>query len=167
MPAKHIPLLSVLALSFLSQRVEASSQTTLPTYEEMTEILEQITVHEHELIPGEYEAPEFAKDFQDACTNLGIYCMRLFFGSEGLREHVANVIEVDYEYSTIVRRFCLIEPQDNTVVACWLDDEISDEKLPLMTWVEIHQVYPWFSENLAQSGGEYFFYVDSDRPPES
>jgi len=149
-----------LVLGFTS--VGVASAGSLPTEAEMATHLENIDVHENELIPGEYEAPEFAADFQSACTDLGFHCMQLFFGTHSRTQHVANVIEVHYEWSTLMRKFCLVEPQIGEVVTCWLDDEISDALLPGMTWVAINQAYPWFPKDLQATNGDYYFYVDSE-----
>jgi hypothetical protein len=87
--------------------------------------------------------------------------MQLFFGSEGARGEVANIVEVDYPWSDVVRKFCLVEPQTNDVVTCWIDDEMEDDMLPGVTWVDIGNYYPWFPEGIQETGA-YYFYVDSD-----
>ena len=55
-----------LVLTWLS--TGQADASTLPTHEEMEAALEQIDVWQNELVPGEYEAPEFAADFQLACA---------------------------------------------------------------------------------------------------
>ena len=79
-----------------------AGEKALPTHAEMLDVLAEITVWQNEYVPGEYEAEQFAADFQKACSDRGIYCMRLYFGYTGVSGTVANVIETRYDFSTII-----------------------------------------------------------------
>ena len=152
----------VLSVFFSTLLASSAWAGDLPTEAQMEDLLADITVFENELIPGQYESANFAEDFQAACAGFDVHCMQLFFGTPNGTSHAANVIEIDYPNSTIIRKFCMVEPQTNEVVSCWLDDEISDKLLPGVTWLDINTAYPWFPAELKESNDDYFFFVDSE-----
>lgn len=119
-------------------------------YTQTCTIIDGITVCDNEYIPGEYQCLDFTNDFCQECTDAGVPTWTLTFGCiyrnyhwclgyDPVFSHAAAIVEVAYPGP--LRKFCVIEPQTNHEVVCWIDDEDPGDTLPGHVMTGLHNYY--------------------------
>ncbi|MCH9679904.1 MAG: hypothetical protein K0V04_00605 [Deltaproteobacteria bacterium] len=120
------------------------------SYEQTCTIIDGIEVCDNEYVPGEYQCLDFTNDFCEACTTAGVPTWTLTLGCvyrnyhaclgyEPVFSHATAIVEVDYPGP--FRRFCVVEPQNNQEVYCWVDGQAPGDTLPAHVMDGLHAYY--------------------------
>jgi hypothetical protein len=141
-------------------------------YQQTCQIINGITVCDNEYIPGEYMCGDFADDFCEACETAGVPSWKMVFGCGYYRNwhwcagydepsfyHATNIVEVDFPGPN--RKFCVIEPQSNTEVTCWVSAGGPTTPLPGFVITALHTYYDaWGWQDCLDEGWDEVFDIE-------
>lgn len=105
-----------------------------PVSQEQTcKVVDGIRVCDTKYVPGKYVCKDFSNDFAEEARKKGVPTWRLSYGCPGSSSnyagwrgydsfyHQVNVVEV--EYPAPLKKYCVVEPQNNQNKGCWVQGE--------------------------------------------